>query len=395
MSSASDLHTLQDNSFDSIEQVEFYRLLVTSIQDYAIFLLDKDGNVASWNLGAQKLKGYTASEIIGRHFSTFYTQEDLDKDKPGWELRECNKFGRVEDEYWRVRKDGTRFWANVVITALRNEAGELIGYAKVTRDLTERKNHEDELQFANAKLRRQHLELQELNRSKDEFISLASHQLRTPASGVKQFLGLLLEGYAGPLSEQQMSFAQKAYDSNNRQINLVNDLLQVAQVDAGKVKLSKAAVDLAALVADVVDEQQDVFKGRQQRVTTELPASEVIELVDAARLRMVLENLIDNASKYTPHGGTIVITLSVTSGDIHIAIADSGVGIEPEAQVKLFKKFSRIPNELSEAVGGSGLGLYWAYKIVELHGGAITVASRLPDNGTIFTVSLPRGKRHE
>jgi signal transduction histidine kinase len=110
---------------------------------------------------------------------------------------------------------------------------------------------------------------------------------------------------------------------------------------------------------------------------------------------MVLENLIDNASKYTPHGGTIVITLSVTSGDIHIAIADSGVGIEPEAQVKLFKKFSRIPNELSEAVGGSGLGLYWAYKIVELHGGAITVASRLPDNGTIFTVSLPRGKRHE
>lgn len=392
MSSFNDIHILQGNSFGSLEQIEFYRLLVNSIQDYAIFLLDSDGRVASWNLGAQKLKGYAASEIIGKHFSTFYTKEDLDKDKPGWELSECRKFGRVEDEYWRVRKDGTRFWANVVITALRDETGKLIGYAKVTRDLTERKSHEDELRLANAKLRRQHIELQDLNRSKDEFISLASHQLRTPASGVKQFLGLLLEGFAGSLSDQQASFVQKAYDSNDRQISLVNDLLQVAQVDAGKVKLSKARVDIGVLISDVIDEQRDAFSSRQQTVTSELPDAPIKALVDAARLRMVFENIIDNASKYTPHGGCIAVTLTATPRDITIAVADSGVGIEPEAQAKLFKKFSRIPNHLSEAVGGSGLGLYWADKIIELHGGGIEVASRQPDAGTIFTIKLPREK---
>jgi PAS domain S-box-containing protein len=392
MSTLNDIHTLQDNAFGSLEQIEFYRLLVNSIQDYAIFLLDSNGNVASWNLGAQKLKGYTASEIIGRHFSTFYTKEDLDRGKPAWELEECRNNGRVEDEYWRVRKDGTRFWANVVITALRNDAGELIGYAKVTRDLTERKTHEDELRLANAKLRRQHVELQDLNRSKDEFISLASHQLRTPASGVKQFLGLLLEGFAGQLNDQQSSFAQKAYDSNNRQISLVNDLLQVAQIDAGKVKLSKVKVDIGNLITDVIDEQRDTFIGRSQTITTELPDVPIVALADTARLRMVLENLIDNASKYTPTGGRIDVTLTATPRDYSIAVADSGVGIESEAQAKLFKKFSRIPNQLSDEVGGSGLGLYWADKIVELHGGGIEVASRQPDAGTIFTIKLPREK---
>lgn len=388
MSNITEITGHEGASLGLFEQTEFYRLLVNSIQDYAIFLLDDKGYVASWNLGAQKLKGYKADEIIGKHFSTFYTEEDLKRDKPGWELEVCQAEGHVEDEYWRVRKDGSRFWANVIITALRDKSDKLVGYAKVTRDLTERKKHEDELRLANAKLRRQHVELQDLNQSKDEFISLASHQLRTPASGVKQFLGLLLDGYAGPLSEQQTSFAQKAYESNDRQIHLVNDLLRVAQVDAGKVSLSKSKIDLNVLLRDVVAEQKDAFTSRRQKVDVELPTEPVATMVDEVRLRMVLENLVDNASKYTPADGSVVVGMKCVDDHVEIAIKDTGVGIDPAVQSKLFKKFSRIPNELSDTVGGSGLGLYWAYKIVELHGGEIDVESGL-DAGSTFTVKLP------
>ncbi|HSE60842.1 MAG TPA: PAS domain-containing sensor histidine kinase [Candidatus Saccharimonadales bacterium] len=373
----------------SIEQSEFYKLLVNSIQDYAIFLLDTGGNVASWNLGAQKLKGYTPQDIIGSHFSIFYTAEDKKTDKPGRELALCNIYGHIEDEGWRVRKDGTTFWANVVITALRNKAGEIIGYAKITRDLTERKQHEDALHAANEKLTQQRFELEELNSYKDEFISLASHQLRTPASGVKQFLGLLLEGYAGELTPTQTTYVQRAYESNDRQIDLVNSLLRVAQVDAGKVILNRTPVDICALVRDVVDEQKDAFKRRKQTVHIAASAQPIIAWVDAMRFRMVLENLVDNASKYTSPGGTITISVKQRKDTVAIGIKDSGVGIDEESLPKLFTKFSRIPNLLSDSVGGSGLGLYWASKVIGLHGGRIVVTSK-PGKGSTFTVITPK-----
>ena len=378
----------------SLEKAGFYRLLVNSIQDYAIFLIDSAGYVVTWNIGAQKLKGYKPEEIIGKHFSTFYTEENKKEDKPAKELEKCKKYGHVEDEDWRVKKDGSRFWANVIITALHDESGELIGFAKVTRDLTERKNNEDKLRRANEKLQRQHVELEELNKSKDEFISLASHQLRTPATGVKQFLGILLEGYAGKLSEQQYDYLQRAYDSNDRQIDLVNNLLRVAQVDAGKVVLSKNDTDINELLADVIDEQVDSFKDRKQTITFDAPADTIIAQVDEMRFRMVLENLIDNASKYTPAGGSIKVSAhAATNNGMTIAITDNGVGIDESSLPKLFNKFSRVQNTLSDSVGGSGLGLYWANKIVELHGGNITVSSKL-GSGSTFTITLPGRKKN-
>lgn len=375
----------------SRERVELYRLLVGTIQEYAIFLLDSSGNVATWNPGAQNLKGYTDDEIIGRHFSVFYPTKDIRAGKPAYMLELCRTIGHTEDEGWRVRKDGTRFWANVVMTALRGDDGELIGYAKVTRDLTERKNHEEALRHANLQLKRQSMELRELNKSKDEFVSLASHQLRTPASGVKQFLGLLLEGYAGDLSDRQMDYLRRAYDSNNRQIDLINDLLRVAQLDAGKVALKKTKVQIASLVRDVMNEQSDHFQDRHQTATIEVPAGPVVAKIDKPRFRMVLENLIDNASKYTPDGGKIKVTVASGEDGIVIAIADTGVGIDKAAEARLFKKFSRIPNEMSDSVGGSGLGLYWAAKIIRLHDGVITVNSNIGE-GTTFIITLPGGR---
>lgn len=378
-----------DKSLSSLEQLEFYHLLVNSIQDYAIFLMNPEGYIATWNIGAQKLKGYKPNEIIGRHFSSFYPEVDIRNNKPGRELEICKREGRVEDEGWRIRQDGSRFWANVVITALHDDGGKLIGFAKVTRDITERKKQEDALREANDQLRQQSGQLEVLNNTKDEFISLASHQLRTPASGVKQFLGLVLEGYAGELSDRQMDFLQRANESNNRQIELINDLLRVAKVDAGKIELNFSGVPLKPLIQDVIDEQVDTFKGRMQHVVLELPKKEILGRVDDKRFRMVLENLVDNASKYTPNGGTITIALRSIKDEVIISVQDTGVGIDKRSQLKLFQKFSRIPNKLSDSVGGNGLGLYWANKVVLLHDGYISVDSRLR-HGSNFAIHLPK-----
>ena len=191
--------------------------------------MDKNGYILTWNKGAAKNKGYAAHEIIGKHFSTFYLERDIKAKKPERELEVAKKMGHVEDEDWRIRKDGSQFWANVVITALFDDSGEIVGFGKVTRDLTERKKHEDELRKANYLLKQQQKELEKLNLSKDEFISVASHQLRTPATIIKQLLAMLIDGYKGPLNHEQASYIHRAYDNNERQIQIVNDLLKVAQ----------------------------------------------------------------------------------------------------------------------------------------------------------------------
>lgn len=380
------LDSLRAEHNDALIALERYRLLVESVQDYAIFLLDKDGVIVSWNKGAQRLKGYRPDEIIGRHFSVFYLQRDKDAGKPERELELARKLGRVEDEDWRVRKDGSQFWANVVITALYDEQHELTGFAKVTRDLTERKQHEDELRRANVALKAQQRELQRLNSTKDEFISLASHQLRTPATGVKQYLGMLLEGFLGDLNPEHQEIVKRAYESNEHQLAIVNNLLKVAQVDAGRIILQKEPVDVKKLITDVANEYNGRVTSRQQTLVLDLEP--VTIPLDSNHFRMVLENLVDNATKYTPTGGTVTITSRLRSHVLKISIKDTGVGIAAQDISRLFEKFSRIPNILSDSVGGSGLGLYWVNKIIALHGGLIEVTSRV-DEGTVFTLSLP------
>lgn len=384
------LESLQTQHTETLAELKRYKLLVDSVQDYAIFLLDPRGYIVSWNKGAERFKGYKPHEIIGKHFSVFYLQRDKDAKKPERELELARRVGRVEDEDWRVRKDGSQFWANVIITALFDENGDLVGFAKVTRDLTERKQHEEDLRRTNALLKEQQRALERLNNSKDEFISLASHQLRTPATSVKQYLGMLIEGFVGDMSSDQLNFVEKAYDSNNHQIDIVNSLLKVAQIDAGKVVLRKVPVDVRSIVRGVVDEQTERFDSRHQKVEISAPKA-VTANVDTGYYRMVLENLVDNASKYTPEGGSIKISVRALKGEVVVSVKDTGVGIAPEDKAKLFEKFRRIPNILSDDVGGSGLGLYWAEKVIALHGGRIEVESDL-GKGTTFKVSVPLGE---
>jgi PAS domain S-box-containing protein len=382
------LHSLQDKHDATLGELQNYKLLVDSVQDYAIFLMDSHGFIRTWNKGAARLKGYTTDDIVGKHFSQFYQAEDKESGKPQWELEVAAKVGRVEDEGWRLRKDGSRFWASVIITALFDGDGTLIGYAKVTRDLTERKQQEDNLRHANELLRAQQRELQLLNQSKDEFISLASHQLRTPATAIKQLLGLFVEGFMTDMPEENLEIIKKAYESNQRQIAIVNSLLKVAQVDAGKVKLKIDECSLRQLLESIIDDFTDTFKQKKQSVDLIVEDESMNVPADSQHLRMALENLVSNASKYTYPYGTIRIMVVRENGMMKITISDNGVGIAKQDIENLFQKFKRIPNDLSEEVGGSGLGLYWANKVVALHGGQINVESEL-NQGTAFTVYLP------
>ncbi|HSH17913.1 MAG TPA: ATP-binding protein [Candidatus Saccharimonadales bacterium] len=225
-----------------------------------------------------------------------------------------------------------------------------------------------------------------LNEAKDEFISIASHQLRTPATGVKQYIGMLLEGYAGRLTEVQENYLAKAYESNERQIAVVNNLLLIAKVDAGKIVLKPAACDLAELVRDVISEQRQEIAKRNQHVEVTMP-EELTMHIDGQYMRMVIENLLSNASKYSSDGTAIRIKLKKGKAAVSLSVVDQGVGISKEDQPKLFKKFSRIFNDQSVAEG-NGLGLYWSNKIVELHQGALTLESK-PGQGSTFTISIP------
>jgi PAS domain S-box-containing protein len=350
--------------------------------------MDPRGYIQSWNKGAEKTNGYKAGEIIGKHFSVFYPEEDQKAKKPQKELVIARKEGRVEDEGWRVRKDGTRFWSNVVITALFDQSGKLTGFGKVTRNLTERKEHEDELHRANLQLTRQQDELRLLSDAKDEFISLASHQLRTPATAIKQLLGMILEGFIGDVPAGLRTPIQKSYDTNERLIGIINSLLKVAQIDAGKVVLKKTQLKLDYLVQDIVSEHQDTVRKRRQTLSHTSTRRDIIVRADNQYLRMAIENLIDNASKYTFEGGSIEVRTGVKEGSAYVAIKDTGVGMSDADLELLFEKFKRFTNDLSQRVSGSGLGLYWAKKVVELHEGKIKVQSKV-GKGTTFTIYLP------
>lgn len=231
-------------------------------------------------------------------------------------------------------------------------------------------------------------QLVQLNQAKEEFISIASHQLRTPATSVKQYLGMVVEGFVGDVTLEQRQLLEKAYESNERQLRIIADLLKVAQVDSGKMKLYKTEVDINELLADVVEEQRQIALGRKQSISF-TPLKKTVKLVlDRDSLRMVLENIIDNAGKYSVGTESIEVTISSNDDEICINVIDQGVGIEPEDTSRLYQKFSRINNPLSTKVGGSGLGLYWAKKIIDMHDGHIEYRPNTP-RGSIFSVCLP------
>lgn len=324
--------------------------------------------------------------------------DDVDRCINNWyKSVKTGKPYQIEYRFKDRSKPGTYRWFLGRALPIKNTQGKIIKWFGTCTDIDDVKRtrkRKDELERVTKSLTMQRKQLLELNNAKDEFISIASHQLRTPATGVKQYIGMLLEGYAGPLVPEQEPFLRNAYESNERQINVVNDLLRVATVDAGKVVLHLEETDLMKLLKSILKEQAAKFASRSQKVTLNTKNKSMTAVVDPRKIRMVLENVIDNASKYTYEKKSVEVDVTKSPKFISIAVKDEGVGIGKPDQQKIFRKFTSIDNPLSAAVGGTGIGLYWAKKIIELHGGSIEVDSSLK-KGSVFTVKIPANNPHK
>jgi PAS domain S-box-containing protein len=355
---------------------ERFRDLVSSVKDYAIFMLDPSGNIETWNAGAERTKGYTADEIIGQHMSRFYTPEDLERGLPAKLLAQAVRDGRVESEGWRVRKDGTRFWADVVITALVDDGGRLRGFAKVTRDLTERlRAQEEQLRLAHA---------EEAVRLRDEFLSIAAHELRTPLSAVQLQLQALLERPEG-IDPRIRAKIERACRSGERLVSLVDALMDVSRITSGSFTLNPTLFDLTVAVQDVVDRFRE-HALRAGSVVTVRSQGVLEGRWDQLRIEQVVTNLLSNALKYAA-GTPVDIVLSGNEQEVTLIMSDGGPGIPESEWDRIFLRFERAASMRN--FGGLGLGLYVARQIVEGHGGDIRLTRPHP-KGAHFVIRLPR-----
>jgi len=302
-----------------------------------------------------------------------------------------------EQEFRITLLDGAQRW--VLARGKAEEEDGRVIFPGVIVDITERRDLQAQVELARRQdqlnrraarvLQKRNEELEAINHSKDEFVALASHQLRTPATAVKQYLGMVLQGYTGELTRIQSDMLGKAFESNERQIQIINQILNAARADTGKLIMVPIPLDLRVLVRGVWNDMRSLFEQRRQRYRISVPRQAVLVSADQSYLRMAIENLLHNAALYTPDGGTVTLQLTRVGTDTcRLAVTDSGVGIKKADLGKLFAKFSRIHNPLSVQAGGSGIGLYLASEIVRLHGGAISVNSKIRQ-GSTFAISLP------
>ncbi len=370
---------------------ERFQQMIAAVADYGIFVLDAKGNVASWNEGAERIQGYTAGEIIGRHFSVFYPGEAREANWPEYELSVAVRDGRFEDEGWRVRKDGTLLWANVVITALRNDDDEVVGFTKVTRDLTERRAHEEALRESERRLALANRDLSLRNRELQDFARVASHDLQEPLRKISAFSQLLEEDYRDALTDEGSMYLERIRNSAQRMSVLINELLNYSRLAAPTGRVRK--VDLNRIVDDVVGDLHvriDETKGRVERGT--LPSVEG----DPTQMGQLFQNLIGNALKFHRPGVPPVVTISsspLTEGSdivgddgFEITVSDNGIGFEEKYIAAIFTPFQRVHTRRSYE--GTGLGLAICQRIVERHQGTISAEST-PGEGSTFIIRLP------
>ena len=362
------------------ERLKQFRLLVASVRDYAIFLLDPGGHIRSWNAGARQIKGYTEEEVLGRHFELFYTEEDRARSHPADELEIATREGRFEEEGWRVRKDGTQFWANVVVTALRDDAGDLVGFAKVTRDLSERRAAEMQLRETAAELGRSNAEL-------EHFASIAAHDLTDPLHTMVGLSDLLVRRYGDALGEDGRAIVGEIAAGGERLRALVDALLSYARASQQPLEPQRVAVAAAlrrvlrALHSRV--EESGAIVGFEPEALPEVSA-------DPEALELVLQNLLVNAMKFTRPGEAPQVEVSAEKieGAWRIVVSDRGLGVPEEERKRIFRSFERAhPHEL---VDGSGLGLALAQRLVARHGGAMGVEPAA-EGGSRFWFTLPDG----
>jgi PAS domain S-box-containing protein len=366
---------------------ERFRNMVAEVRDYAIFMLDADGNVASWNAGAKRIKGYKAEEIIGRHFSRFYTLEDRRAHKPEMKLAQAVKEGRAEDEGWRVRKDGSCFIASVVITALRDDRGQLVGFTKVTRDITDRKRSEEE----KLKLVREQEARAQAERAltaRDQFLALVSHELRNPIGAISNALYVLdrLEGRSEPVARHHAILARQVGQLSK----LVNGLFDISRISSGKGRLDLRPIDALSAVKRTIQGFAPEIKTRAHDVEVSHTGGSLFVNADPNCFEQMIQNLLQNAIKYTPNLGRIRVELAQDKKDVIISVTDNGIGIAPEVLSELFMPFAPGDGPARRSRDGIGLGLTIVKCYAEQHNGSIKASSEGPNRGSKFVLKLPR-----
>ncbi|HVY61896.1 MAG TPA: PAS domain S-box protein [Planctomycetota bacterium] len=360
---------------------ERFRLMVESVQDYAIFMLDPAGFVASWNPGAERIHGYRAAEAIGLHLSRLYPEDARAAGRPARELEQAGARGRFEEEGWRLRKDGSRFWANVIVTRMEGSGDEPRGFVKVTRDLTERrKAEEDRLQRAQA---------EEAVRLRDTFISVASHELRTPLAAVGLHAEILSRRVARAGEEAIRCdaiapTAQAIARNLDRASRMVDQLLDVSRIRLGQFTVAPEEMDFAALGREVAARFRDqaAKAGSELRLRAEgaIPGRS-----DPGRIEQVLANLLANAIKFGA-GKPVDLEVAPGAGRVRFRVRDQGIGISPEDQGRIFERFERAVSD--QHFGGFGLGLWIARQLAAALGGTVRVESA-PGRGATFDLDLP------
>jgi PAS domain S-box-containing protein len=351
---------------------ERFRLLIEGVTDYAIYMLDAEGMVASWNLGAQRIKGYRREEIIGRNFSRFFLDEDIQAGKPWEELATARRDGRVEVEGWRVRKNGERFWARVVVSALYDSDGHLRGFAKVTQDLTDRRHMQD---------------LERATRNVHEFIATLAHELRNPLAPIRAALEVMGRLPAG---DPAMDSMRVTIDRQATQLTrIVEDMLDVSRITRGSLTMQDEPLDLGQVVAQALETTAPAIEAGRHHLDVDLAPAAVHVRGDAARLTQLLSNLINNAARYTTEPGSISIKVREESGLAVVRVRDTGRGIDEKMLPRIFDMFVRGDEAHERASSGLGIGLALSRRIAELHGGTVEAHSEGEGKGAEFALKLP------
>lgn len=382
LGTATDIHDRKEAEHALRKSEERYRLLVERTKDHAIYMLDPQGCITSWNIGAERIHGYLSEEAVGNPFSIFYSQEDKKQKMPENHLAAAAERGSIENEGWRVRKDGSLFWANMIITRLQDEHGTTVGFSNITRDLTERKEAEEAL-------RKKTEEAQEASRLKSEFVSNVSHELRTPLNAIIGYTSLLLHDTFGTLGGDQKSRLERIEKNAQDLLKLINDLLDLSKIESGKLPIYVTSFDLSNLLEEVAEDMKPLLdeKGLQLRWKGEKPLP-LLES-DPGKIRQIFTNLLSNAIKFTLKGSVTILTAhSPEREKIEISIQDTGIGIQSSDLTRIFNAFHQVDGNITRQFEGAGLGLTIAKDLVELLKGELIVQSEY-GKGSMFTVVLP------
>jgi PAS domain S-box-containing protein len=352
-----------------------------TVRDYAIFLVDLTGHIASWNVGAERILGYQEAEVVGQPLAIFFTPEDLERGTPKWEMDQALAHGRASDDRWHIRKNGSRFWCSGLLMSARDSQGSIRGFVKVMRDLTERKQMEEQLR-ARAE------ELQEADRRKNEFLAMLSHELRNPLAPILTSLYILKEHRSADSTvvEQTRAMIERQVMNLKR---LVDDLLDASRMALNRIQLHPEPVDLSVIASRAAEDVQPLVQERQHELMLSIAPAPLILMGDAVRLEQAILNLLTNAAKFTNPGGKLWLTTERAGQLAVVRVKDTGIGIAPEMMARAFDLFAQADQGLDRARGGLGIGLTLARNLASLHGGTIEATSDGEGQGSEFIIRLP------